>query len=1339
MEQTQVKTRSNTLEPVSFDKITARLSSICSWQLDFKSTPNMFSIDWCAPIKSVDPISISKKICARIYHGIPTSELDAMSAELCAAMAINNPDYGKLASRIVVSNNQKVTPDNLFGVIKLSEENTDANGNKSPLYHPDVAAFITKWADILDDMICYDRDYDIDFFGFKTLSRSYLLKSNGSIIERPQHLWMRVAVFLHAPYSQKIYIDAGDQESGDQDSGDQDSGGQESGDQNTHEFIRMMLQPYFDKIKETYDALSCKEFIHATPTLFHAGTPRPQCSSCFLMGTEDSVEGIYKTISDAAMISKWAGGIGLHISNIRANGSYIRKTAGRSLGIMPMLKVYNDTARYINQSGRRNGSFALYIEPWHADIFDFLDAKKNQGAEEARARDLFYALWIPDLFMQRVRDDLNWCLMCPDESPGLCDCYGEEFETLYKSYESSGKYRKELKAREIWKAIINSQIETGTPYMLYKDAANSCSNQQNIGMIKSSNLCVAPETMILTDKGQIEIQTLENQKINVWNGHEFSEVVIKQTNDCSKLITVELDDGSELTCTPYHKFYIQKSYNKDNVDIVEAQHLKKDMKLIKSEYPIIDQDQDLLYSYTNGIFSGDGTYYNNFDKEPIQCKFKPLKNQKYCDARKRSEQSDEHKHSEQCQGFSYAKKARVTLYGDKIKLLKHLEYKSHGDIKDNRLNVTLTENLKDKFFVPMNYSMRSKMEWLSGYSDADGCIARNGTNESLQIASIHKEFLQKIKLMLQTCGISCKIKLLHDTRTADLPDGKGGHKKYNCKKIYRILIASCELQKLVELGFSPKRLVINQRTPKRSATKFVKVKNIIDNERYDKTFCFTEPKRNAGIFNGVITSQCTEILEYSDSKEYAVCNLASVNLTQHVKPNNKGIDEISRWQNIVIITIDNCQWCRLLKALLNKYSIKYTEYKLTRDKENNIEWNGIGGNLMKQYDLKKVPQLFYNVDCHDCHDYHDLEQKGIINNLDQDLDTDEDENQDHSTDLDEIKHIGGYDAVWNRIKPIFDYKGLYKNTQIITRNLNKIIDLNYYPVEETRISNLRHRPIGIGVQGLADVFQLLRLPFGSHESRVLNAGIHETISYAALSESCNLAETTKPYETYEGSPLSRGLFQFDLWEKRGQKREIQSLGLWNWDELRERIKEHGVRNSLLLAPMPTASTSQILGNNECFEPYTANVYTRRVLAGEFTVINRHLVNDLQCLDIQDDDMSSELVQYRGSVQNIDRIPGYFKDIYKTSWELKQKILIDMARDRGFYICQSQSLNLFFERPDYETLSKAHIYSWKSGLKTGSYYIRSKPALASQQFTVAVKKDSSTSQSSSQEPCEMCSA
>ena len=566
--------------------------------------------------------------------------------------------------------------------------------------------------------------------------------------------------------------------------------------------------------------------------------------------------------------------------------------------------------------------------------------------------------------MQRVRDDLNWCLMCPDESPGLCDCYGEEFETLYKSYESSGKYRKELKAREIWKAIINSQIETGTPYMLYKDAANSCSNQQNIGMIKSSNLC-------------------------------------------------------------------------------------------------------------------------------------------------------------------------------------------------------------------------------------------------------------------------------------------------------------------------------------------------------------------------------SEIIEYSDSKEYAVCNLASVNLTQHVKPNNKGIDEISRWQNIVIITIDNCQWCRLLKALLNKYSIKYTEYKLTRDKENNIEWNGIGGNLMKQYDLKKVPQLFYNVDYHDC---HDLEQKGIINNLDQNQDLD----PDHSTDLDEIKHIGGYDAVWNRIKPIFDYEGLYKNTQIITRNLNKIIDLNYYPVEETRISNLRHRPIGIGVQGLADVFQLLRLPFGSHESRVLNAGIHETISYAALSESCNLAETTKPYETYEGSPLSRGLFQFDLWEKRGQKREIQSLGLWNWDELRERIIKHGVRNSLLLAPMPTASTSQILGNNECFEPYTANVYTRRVLAGEFTVINRHLVNDLQCLDIQDDDMSSELVQYRGSVQNIDRIPGYFKDIYKTSWELKQKILIDMARDRGFYICQSQSLNLFFERPDYETLSKAHIYSWKSGLKTGSYYIRSKPALASQQFTVAVKKDSSTSQSS-HEPCEMCSA
>ena len=924
MEQTQVRTRSGKLEPVSFDKITNRLREVCSWRLDCHSADNPLTIRWCEPITTIDPIEISKKICARIHHNIKTSELDAMAAELCAAMSVIHPDYGKLASRITVSNNQKITPNRMVDVIKLGNANKDAIGDESPIYHTRLSAFVIKWADVIEQMIRYDRDYDIDFFGFKTLQRSYLLKTDDQIIERPQHLWMRVAVCLHAPYDEEWY---------DADAYDADYGPFED------------LKSSFGLIRETYDALSCKKFIHATPTLFHAGTPRPQCSSCFLMGTEDSVEGIYKTISDAALISKWAGGIGLHISNIRANGSYIRKTSGTSLGIMPMLKVYNDTARYINQSGRRNGSFALYLEPWHSDIFDFLNAKKNQGADEERARDLFYALWIPDLFMERVRDDAEWCLMCPDESPGLADCYGDKFNKLYCQYESQSKYKSKVKARDIWKAIINSQIETGTPYMLYKDAANKCSNQKNIGIIKSSNLC-------------------------------------------------------------------------------------------------------------------------------------------------------------------------------------------------------------------------------------------------------------------------------------------------------------------------------------------------------------------------------TEIIEYSDSKEYAVCNLASVNLSSFVKLSKKSlqdIDDLQRSTN-VLWTTDDCEWCSLAKGLLRQHSIDHVEKKLSRDQFGSIIWPEEFKQL-GDASKRTVPQLFRS--------YEDTDATATASEVDQ-----------NPSPI-------GYTSLWKLVEPEFDYIELYKMVKIMTRNLNKIIDLNFYPVEETRRSNMRHRPIGIGVQGLADIFQMMRIPFDSMEARELNAHIHETIYHAALTESNNLAKQYGRYSTFDGSPLSEGLFQFNLWSLTNQQRTIDPMVTpveWDWEELRDSIVKHGTRNSLLVAPMPTASTSQILGNNECFEPYTANMYTRRVLAGEFTVINKHLIADLQNCGMWNQTVKDQLVGARGSVANME-IPALFRSLYKTAFELKQKVLVDMARDRGFYICQSQSINLFFERPDFETLSKAHLYGWICGLKTGSYYIRSKPAITSQQFSI----QPGSKKQQPDEPCELCSS
>ena len=741
-------------ESVMFDKITARINKL-SYGLD---------------TNFVDPIKISKKVIEGVYDGVTTTELDNLAAETAASMTPVHPDYAILASRIAVSNLHKNT-DKHFSVImdRLFNYVNPKTGEKAPLIADDVYEVIVDNAELLDSTIIYDRDYNFDYFGFKTLERSYLLKLDGKVAERPQHMYMRVAIGIH------------------------------KGD--------------IENVIKTYNRLSEGWFTHATPTLFNAGTPNPQMSSCFLLTTkDDSIEGIFDTLRQCAKISQTAGGIGLSIHNIRATGSYIRGTNGASNGIVPMLRVFNDTARYVDQGGgKRKGSFAIYLEPWHADIFDFLDLKKNHGKEELRARDLFYALWIPDLFMKRVKEDGEWSLFCPNEAKGLADCYGEVFEDLYHTYEEAGRARKTIKARELWNKILESQIETGTPYMLYKDAANSKSNQKNLGTIKSSNLC-------------------------------------------------------------------------------------------------------------------------------------------------------------------------------------------------------------------------------------------------------------------------------------------------------------------------------------------------------------------------------TEIIEYTAPDEVAVCNLASMALPKY-----------------------------------------------------------------------------------------------IINGK-------------------------------------FDHDALFDATYEVTINLNRIIDGNYYPVEEARNSNMRHRPIGLGVQGLADTFIMLRMPFDSPEAAKLNAEIFETIYHAALVASKDLAKAEGHYESYAGSPISQGIFQFDMWGVTPSSR-------WNWDVLREEIKQYGVRNSLLLAPMPTASTAQILGNNECFEPYTSNIYTRRVLSGEFVIVNKHLMHDLVDLGLWNDSMKQKIIMSNGSIQNIDEIPQDIKEIYKTVWEIKQKVIIDMAADRGAFIDQSQSLNLFMENPNFGKLTSMHFYAWEKGLKTGMYYLRTKAATDAIKFTV----------------------
>jgi len=740
-------------ESVKFDKVTARIEKL-SYGL--------------SPIVNV--IDVAKKTIEGIYAGVPTTELDNLAAETAASLTITHPDYAILASRIAVSNLHKNTVKSFSATMKkLYNYVDDKTGKKLPLIADDVMEIIEEHADLLDSTIIYDRDFAFDYFGFKTLEKSYLLKVNGKIAERPQHMYMRVAVGIH--------------------------------------------KTDIENVIKTYHLMSERWFTHATPTLFNAGTPKPQMSSCFLLTMkDDSIEGIYDTLKQTAKISQSAGGIGLAIHNIRATGSYIGGTNGTSNGIIPMLRVFNDTARYVDQGGgKRKGAFAIYLEPWHADVFEFLDLRKNHGKEEMRARDLFFALWMSDLFMKRVEANGEWSLFCPNEAPGLSDCWGAEFETLYTQYEAEGRARKVVKAQDLWFKILESQIETGTPYMLYKDAANSKSNQQNLGTIKSSNLC-------------------------------------------------------------------------------------------------------------------------------------------------------------------------------------------------------------------------------------------------------------------------------------------------------------------------------------------------------------------------------TEIMEYTSPEEVAVCNLASLALPRYV------------------------------------------------------------------------------------------------------------------------------------INGTFDHQKLYDVTYQVTKNLNAVIDNNYYPVEEAKYSNLRHRPVGLGVQGLADVFIMLRLPFESDLAKMLNKNIFETIYFAAMTASKDLAKEHGAYETYAGSPVSKGIFQFDMWGATPTDR-------WDWASLKEEVKKYGVRNSLLVAPMPTASTSQILGNNECFEPYTSNIYTRRVLSGEFIIVNKHLLKDLVHLGLWNNNMKNKIIAANGSVQHIDEIPANIKELYKTVWEIKQRNLIDMAADRGAYICQSQSLNLFVDSPSTSKLTSMHFYAWKKGLKTGMYYLRSQAATQAVQFTV----------------------
>lgn len=1045
----RVTKRNGQPEEVSFDKVIQRIRALCRME---------------PIIDNIDPIQISQRVITQIYDGVKTSELDELAAQICISRSTEDINYARLASRIIISNNQKTTSSSIYETVQKLYYNKDEIGNPAPLISKKVYDLVKKNRPIYQEMLDYSRDFLFDYFGFKTLENAYLLKVNKQVVERIQHMFLRVSIGLH-------------------------------GDN-------------FEKVKETYDFMSQKYFTHATPTLFHSGTPHQQLLSCFLLGMDDNVDSMYKVLSDCAKISKWAGGIGIHVHDIRANGSRIRSTNGVSNGLVPLLRVYNDTARHINQSGKRNGSFAFYLEPWHSDIIDFLEAKKNHGDENARARDLFYAIWMPDLFMERVIEDADWSLMCPDKSRGLTDSYGDKFKELYEKYEQDPKYVvRKVKARDIWLSILTSQIETGTPYIVYKDAANKKSNQKNLGTIRSSNLCVAPETEILTKDGYFPICELEGKEIEVWNGNKWSNTKVIKTGENQELITISFSNGNQIDCTKYHKFYLKDG------SCVEAKDL----------------------------FIG------------------------------------------------------------------------------NQLE-----------------------SWLD-----------------------------------------------IDTQT------------------------------------------INDIT----------VINIIDNGRIDATYCVNEPLRHRVIFNGVLTGNCSEIIEYSDTKEYACCTLASIGLPTYLKPFD--YNQLKEMK-VEVYGKTNCPHCKYAKLFLKSHGIDYIEHIYDDNTERLEMYRILSEETGKN--LTSVPQIF-------------IGKEG-----------------------EPRKHIGGFSSLLDYVLPTVDYKTLMKATKTLIYNLNKVVDINFYPVPETERSNKRHRPLGLGVQGLADLFALFNCGFDSPRAMELNKEIFAVIYYAAMEESIRLSEemeeyyekissdsslieTLDEYQTkefnrpkgqrgsyisFKGSPLSNGQFQFDLWATepiRETKYGNEPISL-DWEKLRERVVKSGARNSLLLAPMPTASTSQILGYNEAIEPFTSNIYSRSTLAGNFVIVNRYLLDLLKRIGLWSNELKEQIIINNGSVMGLTQIPDYIRNVYKTAWDLSMKSVIDQAADRGVYVCQSQSLNLWLANADISKLSSMHVYGWRKGLKTGIYYLRTRAAAKAQQFTIdptkikKIKEDGEETpkveSKSDSEGCLMCS-
>ena len=1073
--------RNGNVEDVSFDKIMQRIHRLC-WPEGAK--PNYKGSRVQSGL-AVDVSRIVGSICASIVDGISTAKLDDLTADKAASLTTVNPDYGILAARIGVSNLQKQTSDSVIDTFEKM------NNLLNDDFKQDVLRFGNEYQKIID----YARDYDFDYFGFKTMERMYLSKVDGKIVERPQHTYLRIAITL--------------------------------------------WRDDIAKVKATYDALSLRKFTHASPTIFNAGMKHANLASCFLAHVPDSLGDIFKVLGDCSQMSKHGGGIGLNISDIRGRGSRIAGTNGESDGVVPMLRVFDVTSAYANQGGRRKGSFAIYLEPHHPDIVDFLMLRRNQGEESIRARNLFYAVWLNDLFMKRVEADDDWSLFDPSECPGLSDVYGDEYAKMYVEYENRGMAKQIVKARDVWNTMITTQIETGMPYVSNKDAVNRANMQMNAGVIKGSNLCVAGDTKILTSTGYHPIKDLEGQQVSVWNGIEFSDTIVHKTGINQKLLTVSFDNGVSLRCTPYHKFYVEtgtRPADKSRFVEIRAEDLEAGDKIIRFDLPTIangTSSRSAKEAYTAGFFSADGYY----DTSAIAI-----------NTNKISVKRDDKREAIQ-------KRAIVI--------------KAWDNENEMRTTYVIPSNIK-KFDVPINSSVDDKMNWLAGFLDGDGCVIEYQGIKNIQAVSTNKKFLVDIMLMLQTLGISIGIYKCREKGTSLMPNGRGGLEEYMNNEAWRFNIDSDGVRKLFSLGYQPSRLQLaGSREKHHKTNKYIKVETVIDNGDIEDTYCFDEPKRHMGVFNGIITGQCNEIVEYSSKDETAVCVIGSIVLKNYVK-NGK-----------------------------------------------------------------------------------------------------------------------------------FDFEDLRKNVKTLVKNLDRSIDVMSYATKEARNSNMLRRPVGVGVQGLQDVFFKLKLPFDSQEARDLNREIFEHIYFAAVESSVELAEIHGPHPTFEGSPASQGRMQYHLWD-------VAPKSDLDWEGLEKRVK-NGVRNSLTTALMPTASTAQICGSVEAFEPITSNIYSRRTLAGEFPVVNSYLVRALIERGTWSEAMKNKIIANNGSVQRVIGIPAELKAVYKTAWEISMKTIIDMAADRAPFVDQTQSMNLFLASPTLKNVSSMLFYAWKKGLKTIMYYLRSQPS------------------------------